>query len=120
MNEELYLIPRRKKGILHFIFSRTGIVLLFVAVQIAIFYSLYNWFTDYFKWFSAFQLVFSVGMVFYLFNDIMDYSAKLTWLFLIMIFPFPSTIFLWSTKKNIGQGTKPGNDNGNKAVLKAE
>ena len=102
MNEELYLIPRRKKGILHFIFSRTGIVLLFVAVQIAIFYSLYNWFTDYFKWFSAFQLVFSIGMVFYLFNDIMDYSAKLTWLFLIMIFPFPSTIFLWYTKKNIG------------------
>ncbi len=57
MNEELYLIPRKKKGIFHLLFSRTGIVLMFVAVQIAIFYSLYNWFTDYFKWFSAFQLL---------------------------------------------------------------
>ena len=46
MNEELYLIPLRKNGILHLIFSRTGIILLFVAVQIAIFYSLYNWFTN--------------------------------------------------------------------------
>ena len=32
----------------------------------------------------------------------MDATAKLTWLFLIMLFPIPATIMLWYTQKNIG------------------
>ncbi|MDE6596185.1 MAG: cardiolipin synthase, partial [Oscillospiraceae bacterium] len=40
-------------------------------------------------------------MVFYLFNCGMDSTAKLTWLFLIMLFPVPATVMLWLTQKDI-------------------
>jgi len=32
----------------------------------------------------------------------MDYSAKLTWLFIIMLMPVPGTILLWYTRADIG------------------
>lgn len=32
----------------------------------------------------------------------MDATAKLTWLFLIMLFPVPATIMLWFTQKDVG------------------
>ncbi|WP_369695204.1 cardiolipin synthase [Ruminococcus flavefaciens] len=41
-------------------------------------------------------------MIFYLFNCSMDYSAKLTWLFIIMLVPVPGTILLWYTQVNFG------------------
>ncbi len=71
-------------------------------MQIGMMLSFYVWLSAYLPHFSVFQLVFSVGMILYLFNCQMDYSAKLTWLMVISLFPIPGTIFLWFTQKDIG------------------
>ncbi|MBR1458922.1 MAG: cardiolipin synthase [Oscillospiraceae bacterium] len=101
-NEIITLVKRKKKGLLRIVFSRVGIVAVLMAVQFYIVYLGYRWFEEYFKLFALVQLVFSISMIFYLFNCDMDSSAKLTWLNLIMLFPVPATIMLWYTRQDIG------------------
>ncbi len=101
-SEVLRLIPKMRKGLLRVVFSRVGFVALLIFIEIGLLVSVYSWFMEYFQWLALVQLVFSIGMIFYLFNSAMDASAKLTWLFLIMLFPVPATIMLWYTRENIG------------------
>lgn len=101
-NEMLTLLPKKKKGLLRPVFSRIGFFALLLLVEIGTLLAIYHWFAEYFRWFALFQAVFSVGMVLYLFNCPMDATAKLTWLFLIMLFPVPATIVLWFTRRDIG------------------
>lgn len=98
----LTLLPQRKKGLLRLIFSRIGFVGLLLVIELGMLLTVYNWFAEYFRWFTLLQAAFSIGMVFYLFNRAMDSTAKLTWLFLIMVFPVAATIMLWFTQKDIG------------------
>ena len=100
--EMLTLLPKKKKGFSKLIFSRIGLIFLLLIIEIGILLSVYNWFTEYFHWFALVQALFSVSMIFYLFSCVMDATAKLTWLFLIMLFPVPATIMLWFTQKDIG------------------
>ncbi len=101
-DEILSLLPRSRKGFLRIVFSRLGLVLVLLIAEVALLLALYHWAFDYFTWLQLLQVAFSIGMVFYLFNCSMDASAKLTWMFLIMLMPIPATIFLWFTQKNIG------------------
>ncbi|MCM1325004.1 MAG: cardiolipin synthase [Bacteroidales bacterium] len=96
------LIAKPKKGIFRIVFSRVGLMAILLLLQLNILLSVYGWFAEYFHWFAGAQVLFSVGMVFYLFNCDMDSSAKLTWLALIMLFPVPATIMLWFTENEIG------------------
>ena len=100
-NEIITLVPKKKKGLLRIVFSRIGLAALLIFIELGIILSVYEWFNDYFEWFALAQTVFSIGMVFYLFNCGMDSTAKLTWLFLIMLFPVPATVMLWLTQKDI-------------------
>ena len=85
-NDIIRLIPKQRKGLL----------------QVYIMLTVYEWFVEYIKWFTGAQIIFSIIMVFYLFNCGMDSTAKLTWLIIIMLFPVPGTIMLWFTQKDIG------------------
>ena len=98
----LFLISKHRRGLLRLVFSRVGLMALLLLLQLGIVFSLYMWFSEYFKWFAIVQEIFSVGMVFYLFNCDMDATAKLTWLFLIMLMPIPATILLWFTQRDLG------------------
>ena len=107
-SEQLYLLKEGKKGLLRIVFSRAGTMIVLIVLQVALFLSFYNWFSEYFRWFSAAQAIFSIGMVFYLFNCDMDATAKLTWLNLIMLFPVPATIMLWFTQHEVGHRSVKG------------
>ncbi|MCM1314631.1 MAG: cardiolipin synthase [Alistipes senegalensis] len=96
------LLPKRKKGLLKIVFSRTLIIGLLIAFQIFMLASIYIWFIEFFPPMLLLQGVFSVGMIIYLFNSEMDSSGKLTWLFIISMFPIPGTVLLWFTKRDIG------------------
>lgn len=104
-DEIIKLIPKHKKGIWNIIFSRLMIIVLLILIQVGVIFTVYGWLNDYFEYFKIVQAVFSIGMIFYLFNCSMDYSAKLTWLFLIMLVPVPGTILLWYTQVNLGHRT---------------
>lgn len=101
-DEVLNLLPKKKKQFWKIIFSRFFVALLLILFQICIFAFLYLWLNTFFKLFSAIQILFSIVMILYLFNSGMDSSAKLTWLYLIMLFPVPTTIMLLISEKDIG------------------
>ncbi|MBR1599720.1 MAG: cardiolipin synthase [Lachnospiraceae bacterium] len=101
-NEIITLLPKQKKGFLRLVFSRIGLFIVLLVIEIGIILSVYLWFADYFKWFTIGQTLFSIGMLFYLFNCSMDATAKLTWLYLIMLVPVPATIMLYFTQREIG------------------
>lgn len=96
------LIPKRRKGLLRLVFSRVGLMIILIFIQVGIIVSLYGWLSEYFHWFAVAQVLFFIGMIFYLFNCDMNPSVKLTWLILIMLFPIPATIMLWFTQTDIG------------------
>ena len=52
-DEQISLLPKKKKGLLRIVFSRVGIMAALIVMQVAILLSLYNWFSDYFRWFAA-------------------------------------------------------------------
>ncbi|HAJ97415.1 MAG TPA: cardiolipin synthase [Ruminococcus sp.] len=99
----LRLLPKKRKGLTKFIFSRTLLIVLLIIVQIMVILSFYKWFKQYMPHFEVFQAVFSISMVFYLFSSDMDSSAKLTWMMLITLAPIPATFFLWYTQTDVGQ-----------------
>ncbi len=101
-NEVLGLLPKSRKNLLRIIFSRLGLVVITIIAEIVLLVGAYLWAFSYFKWLALVQLVFTIAMVLYLFNCSMDSSAKLTWLFLIMLAPVPASILLWFTQKNFG------------------
>lgn len=104
MNERktIALLPKKKRGLLRIVFSRFGLMALLILVEIVILFSIFRWFGEYFGLFTAFQTVFSVGMILYLFQNEMDSSVKLTWLILIMLFPVPATLLLWLSNEDVG------------------
>ena len=73
-----------------------------IIAELVLLVGAYLWAFSYFKWLVLVQFVFTIIMILYLFNCSMDASAKLTWLFLIMLAPVPASIFLWFTQKNFG------------------
>ncbi|MBR3374261.1 MAG: cardiolipin synthase [Firmicutes bacterium] len=101
-NEILGLLPKSRKNLLRIIFSRLGLVVITIIAEIVLLVGAYLWAFSYFKWLVLVQFVFTIIMILYLFNCSMDASAKLTWLFLIMLAPVPASIFLWFTQKNFG------------------
>ena len=98
----LKLTKGRKKGLLRIFFSRFGIMIILILVQIELMLAVYTLLSGYFEWFAAFLRVFSLFMIIHLFKSDMDATAKLTWLFLIMALPVPTAVFLLFTETNWG------------------
>ena len=102
-NEEtIRLLKRKKKGILHLIFSRLFLMTLLIIFQLLLFLTIYSIFSEYVPNFAVIQGLFTTLMIFYLFRCEMDSSAKLTWLAIISVFPVPGAILLWFTNKSFG------------------
>ena len=102
----IYLLPKKRNGLINFLFTRLPVFVLLIAVEVAILIALFVFFDEYFPYFAVAQTIFAVCMVIYLFNCQMDSSAKLTWMFMIMLLPVPGTLFLAWTKTNIGYRSK--------------
>ena len=96
------LLRKPRKGLSKLIFSRIGVVMLLLAVQVALLLMAYRWLDSYFDWFNGAQWVFTAFVVFSLFNSDMDATGKLTWMFLLALAPVPASIFLWFTQRSFG------------------
>lgn len=99
---EIRLIRYRKKGLLRLIFSRLAGIILLLLIQIIIIVAIFSWFSTYVPYYTVIMSVFTVIMVFYLYNCDMDSSAKLTWMIIIGIFPIPGAVFLAFTQVELG------------------
>ena len=94
------LAAPKKKGLLPLIFSRFFLIFILLVLQVLLVATFYIWLNRYLSWFSAVLAVFTLAMVIYLFNNSMDATAKLTWMFLIAILPIPGAAMLWFTQRN--------------------
>lgn len=92
----------RKKGLLRLVFSRFFVIALLLIFQILLLLAAYSWLTEKLPALVGLQGLFSIIMVIYLFNNSMDTSAKLTWMFIIAIMPIPGAMMLAFTQTNIG------------------
>ena len=103
MSNNVYrLAEPKKKGLLHLVFSRFGLIALLIIFQVALYVMLYGWLSTWLPYFSGLRLAFVVAMIIYLFNSGMDFSAKLTWMLVLAVFPVPGAIFLLFTQRNVG------------------
>ena len=94
----LRLLKKGKQGIFRMIFSRSGLILVLLVVQVLFLFSIFHWFEEFLPHIYG-GVVF---MVLYLLNSSMDPTAKITWLVVVMLLPvFGALLFLY-TQKNIG------------------
>ena len=101
-NKGIQLLKNGQKGVIKIIFSRMGIVLLLLCLNIALLFALFLRFQEFLPHVYGGSAVFLIGMVLYLLNTRMDPSAKITWLVIIMLAPvFGGLLFLY-TKLEIG------------------
>lgn len=102
-NETVFRLAKpKRKGILPLLFSRILLIVLLLVVQVALLAGVYGWLEEYVFFFSGIMAVFTLLMIIYLFNCEMDATAKLTWMFMIALFPLPTACFLSFTQTNAG------------------
>lgn len=101
----LRLLKNGQKGVLRCAFSRMGLVLVLLLVQMLYLLAFFFWFEDYIPQASSAHVLIAIGMVLYLLNSRLDPMAKITWLVLIIPLPiFGSMLFLF-TQSELGHRT---------------
>ncbi|WP_251205209.1 cardiolipin synthase [Acetatifactor aquisgranensis] len=101
-NMGIRLLKKGQNGIIHAVFSRMGLFLLLMLLQIGFLVSVYQWFREFRPHIFSGTILFTVIMVLYLLNCRRDATAKITWLIVVMFAPvFGSLLYLY-TQKDIG------------------
>ena len=98
----LRLLKKGKQGILRMIFSRSGVILVLLAIQVLFLFSIFHWFEAFLPHIYGGVVIFTVFMVLYLLNSSMDPTAKITWLVVVMLLPVSGALLFLYTQKNIG------------------
>ena len=101
-NKGLRLLKKGQKGIIHAVFSRLGIILLLLILQILFLVCVFYWFGDLVPHFWGGTILFSACMVLYLINSRIDPTAKITWLIVIMLMPIFGALLFWFTQSELG------------------
>ncbi|MCM1190284.1 MAG: cardiolipin synthase [bacterium] len=101
-SEGLSLLKKGQKGIVHAIFSRMGIMLALLVVQVMFIFSVFRWFGEFLPHIIGGTALFTVIMVMYLLNSRMDPTAKITWLVVIMLLPVFGALFYWYIRSDVG------------------
>lgn len=101
-NKAIYLLRKGQKGLVHALFSRLGLFVLLLALQILFLFSIFIWFENLLPHFLGGAILYTVIMVLYLLNSRLDPTAKITWLVIIMLLPVFGAFLYWFTKSEIG------------------
>ncbi len=100
--EGLRLVKQGKKGLIHILFSRVGIMLVLIVLQALLLFSLFQSFAEFLPHILGGTALFTFGMALYLINSRMDPSAKISWLIVILIVPVFGALFFWYTQSEVG------------------
>lgn len=99
----LSLLKKGLKGIVHMVFSRLGLIVLLLAVQVLLLFSVFQWFEDFLPHILGGTALFTAVMVLYLLNSRrLDPTSKITWLIVIMLLPVFGSLLFWYTQSDIG------------------
>lgn len=93
---------KRKKTLLKAVFSRAGLIVLMLLMQIALLVVLFGWLKDFLPHYVTLVAVFEAVMALYLLNSDHDPSAKLTWIVMILILPVFGALLYAYTRSDLG------------------
>ena len=102
---EMSLLEKSQRGLVKALIGRTGIIVLMLLVQIALLVVLYQQFYDFVPQLYTAMVVISIIAVFYLLNNSIDPSAKITWLIIIIVVPVFGALLLIYTQMDVGHRT---------------
>lgn len=92
----LRLLKKGHKGLVYALFSRFGLVVLILVVQITLIVVVFNISKEFVPHYYALSIAFSTFMVLVVINNRMDPTSKVTWLVIIMIMPvFGSLLYIY-------------------------
>lgn len=95
-NTGIRLLKKGRKGIISAIFSRMGLILVLLLIQIIFMFTIFQWFEDFLPHIYGGSMVFSAVMVLYLLSSPIDPTAKITWLVIIVLLPvFGSLLYIY-------------------------
>lgn len=96
------LLKKGKKGVARIIFSRIGLFLLLMLLQVFFLVGIYYWFREFRPHAYGVMVLFSIVMVIYLLNSRLDPTAKITWLVIMMLTPIFGALLYWYIQWDIG------------------
>lgn len=101
----MQLLKRSRKGLLSIIFSRVGIVILLLLMQLA-FMLLWTFsLRQYTTYYMIAVSVLDILMMLLVINSRMDSTAKITWMILFGLLPIFGALFYLYCRSNLGQRT---------------
>lgn len=96
------LVKTGKKGLLHAVFSRIGLVIFLLLLQFGLlFFGFYEFGRFYPHYFGS-SLVITIVILLFLFSSDMGTSAKLTWAVIIALLPIFGALLYLYTQSEIG------------------
>ena len=101
-NMGMRLLKQGQNGIIRAVFSRMGLFLLLMLLQVAFLASVYQRFREFRPHIFGGTVLFTVIMVIYLLNCHRDPTAKITWLVVVMLTPVFGALLYLYTRTDIG------------------
>ena len=99
----LHLLKKGQKGIVHAVFSRLGLIVFLLAVQVMVLFGVFQWFEEFLPHILGGTALFTVVIVLSLLNNRrIDPTSKITWLIVIMLLPVFGALLFWYTQSDIG------------------
>ena len=98
----MYLLKKGKRGFFQIIFSRFGIAIFLLLLQILLLVAGFTWFQDYRPFITTINTVLAVIMIIFLVNCRMDPNAKITWLVIVLLAPIVGPLFFLYTQADFG------------------
>ena len=99
------LLAKGKQSFFRMIFSRTGLILVLLAIQVLFFLSIFICFEEFIPHIYGIVIFFTLFMVLYLLNSSMNPTAKITWLVVILFMPVFGVLLYLYTQTEIGHRT---------------
>lgn len=96
--EGIRLLEKGKKGVIRMIFSRFGIILVLLAVQVLFLFGIFYKFRQLAPHYLGLASLFYLIMIVVLVNSDHDATSKITWLIVMVLFPiFGSCLYIYTT-----------------------
>ena len=96
------LLRKGQKGLIHAIFSRFGLVLVLLVLQIGALFSLMRWFSGLLPHYLGGTLLVTAAMMVYLLNQDMNNSVRIPWLVVTALAPVLGVLLFCYTKEDVG------------------
>ena len=101
-NLGMRLLKKGQKGIVHAIFSRFGVLLLILLVQFFILFAMFFRFQEFLPQYTWINSLVSVVLMLYMLNSDINPTAKITWLFIMMVAPIAGALLFVFTQMEFG------------------